>query len=188
VPRFTDFLVFEVDLDGKIVHLKSIGKPASPGNDNDEVSVPDGQEGAMDTIPDSSPGKAASILSNDAGSSQNPNILVWQDNFTAALTPFLDTERIQQIKDIYLQGRNPPRVSDSGWAGRKAGSLDADNDLAQSVEQTTRPSEVTMSHNLGGRNKRATLDDRKVVSEVLVSDSLYNTLLCSLLAHDIKGR
>jgi len=27
-----------------------------------------------------------------------------------------------------------------------------------------------------------------VVSEVLVSDSLYNTLLCSLLAHDIKGR
>jgi len=170
--RFTDFLVFEVDLDGKIIHLKSIGKPSPPGNDNDEVSVPDGQdgEGAMDTLPDSSPGKAASTLPNDAGSSQN---LVWQDGFTTALTPFLDLERIQQIKDIYLQGRNPPRLSDSGWAGRKARSFDADNGLAQSVEQTTTPSEVDMGHKLGGRNKKATLDDRKVVSEVLVSDSLY---------------
>jgi hypothetical protein len=111
--------------------------------------------------------------SNDAGSSQNPNVLVWQDNFTTALTPFLDSERIQQIKDIYLQGRNPPRVSDSGWAGRKANSLDADSGLAKSVEQTATPSEVGTSHKLGGRNKKAVLDDRKVVSEVLVSDSFY---------------
>jgi tRNA pseudouridine13 synthase len=168
-----------VDLDGKVIHLKSIGKPVSPGNENDEVSVPDAlkQEDAMDILPDSTAGTGSSTQQTDGDSSQKPYALVWQDHFTIALAPFLDPERMQQVKDMYLQGRSPPRVSDSGWAGRKAKLPDEETGFAQTVEPTTTPS-VEQSHKAGGRNKKIELDgskmvdDRKMVSEVLVSEIL----------------
>jgi tRNA pseudouridine13 synthase len=184
VPRFTDFLVFEVDLDGKSIHLKSIGKPASLGNDDGTVPVGLEQEGAMDILPDSTPGKDASAPPNDDHSSQKPNVLVWQDYFAADLAPFLNPECIQQLKDLYLQGRNPPRVSDSGWAGCKARSSDDQKGVAQSAEQTT-TLEVEQSHKQwGGSNKTAErADDRKVVSEVLVFESLIlRTLTLTMLS------
>jgi tRNA pseudouridine13 synthase len=165
VPRFTDFLVFEVDLDDKSIHLESIGKPASPGNDND-------------ISPGSTARKDASTESDDDDSSQKANVLVWQDHFTTALAPFLDPERIQQIKDMYLQGRDPPRISDSGWAGRKTRPLDEENGPGQSLGPTTTPSEVEQGHITGSRNNKIALkgpkmvDDRRVISEVLVSNSL----------------
>ena len=163
-------------MDGKAIHLKSIGKPASLGND--DVSGGLGQGDAMDILPDSTPGKGAEAQPNDDDFSQKPNVLVWQGHFSTTLASFLDPERIQQLKDLYLQGRNPPRVSDSGWAGRKPRPLDEETGLTQSVEQTTTTPEVEQSHKPGGKNSKTvlegtkTVDDRKVVSEVLVSDYL----------------
>jgi tRNA pseudouridine13 synthase len=157
-----------VDLDGKVIHVKSIGKPASSGNDNDPVSVPDEQEqeSAMDI---SSAGKDVLTQPNDGESPKKTEALVWQDQFATALAPFMDEERIQQVKDMYLQGRNPPRISDAGWAGRKARSLDEVMGLAQPVEPTT-GSDVGQSNKPGDRNKKIEGDERKVVSEVLFSN------------------
>ena len=34
------------------------------------------------------------------------------------LSPFLPKEAVQQLKQLWLEGPEPPRISDNGWAGR----------------------------------------------------------------------
>ncbi|KAI0959504.1 hypothetical protein AcW1_004311 [Taiwanofungus camphoratus] len=148
--RFTDFLVFEVDLDSNVIHLKSLEKPESspkkdakqggdslaeaastpavPTNENsaaaskttpiqlEEVAVP--QE---DTVIDL-PLVAAERGGDDeikVPETQN-EVGPWPERFTATLAPFLSEETIGRLKDLFLEGPEPPFVSDSGWGGRQA--------------------------------------------------------------------
>jgi hypothetical protein len=46
----------------------------------------------------------------------------WHEHFNVALSPFLSEEAILQMKNMYLERREPQRVSDAGWAGRSAPS------------------------------------------------------------------
>lgn len=148
--RFTDFLVFEVDLDSNVIHLKSLEKPESspkkdakqggdslaeaasipavPTNENsaaasettptqlEEVAVPQG-----DTVIDL-PLVAAERGGDDeikVPETQN-EVGPWPERFTATLAPFLSEETIGRLKDLFLEGPEPPFVSDSGWGGRQA--------------------------------------------------------------------
>lgn len=166
-----------MDSDGKVIHLESIGKPPLPSHDHDEFSLPEGpKQGAMNISPPLTEGKSALIQLNDGKSESKPDALVWQEHFTTTLTPFLDEDRIEQLQGMYLQGQNPPRVSDSGWDRRKASSLDEEK--KQSVEQGDTPSKVEHTNKRGGKNRKfefqgtKVVDDRKVISEVLVSQNL----------------
>ncbi|KAF8351365.1 pseudouridine synthase [Amanita rubescens] len=78
--RFTDFLVYEVDLDSNVIHLKDIGKPKSSQN----VAESDTSREA-DTIEDVD--------------SQEP----WPEHFTTELSTFLSQEKVLEVKQIYLE-------------------------------------------------------------------------------------
>lgn len=43
----------------------------------------------------------------------------WPDRFNITLAPFLSDEAIKQVKQMFLEGPEPPRVSDNGWGGRQ---------------------------------------------------------------------
>jgi tRNA pseudouridine13 synthase len=89
----------------------------------------------------------------------------WPEHFSTSLASFLNEAQISQIKKMYLEGREIPRVSDSGWAGRNAklankeGSTD---ELANTVEdnRNERGGRARGSHQ-GGK-----IDERKVISDV----------------------
>ena len=34
------------------------------------------------------------------------------------LSPFLPKEAVEKLKQLWLEGPEPPRISDNGWAGR----------------------------------------------------------------------
>ncbi|KIJ99367.1 hypothetical protein K443DRAFT_133079 [Laccaria amethystina LaAM-08-1] len=102
--RFTDFLVYEVDLDGKTLRIKSLDKPETPNK-----SEPTGERSA--TTDPSSKGAEARLEESET----MENSIPWPEHFTAELSPFLSEGAILQIKQMYLEGPEPPRVSDSGW-------------------------------------------------------------------------
>lgn len=56
----------------------------------------------------------------------------WPTTFNAALTPFLSEEAISQLKTMFLEGPEPPRVSDGGWGARPPTNPD-------SVESSSAP-------------------------------------------------
>ncbi|KAF8745972.1 hypothetical protein AX14_004266 [Amanita brunnescens Koide BX004] len=82
--RFTDFLVYEVDLDSNVLHLKDIGKPEN---------VP---ESGMST----QEGDPMENMGEIAADSQEP----WPEQFTTALSTFLSAEKILDVRRIYLEG------------------------------------------------------------------------------------
>ncbi|KAF8621631.1 hypothetical protein AX15_007649 [Amanita polypyramis BW_CC] len=89
--RFTDFLVYEVDLDGNVVHLKDVGKPKSSG---------DAAEGDMSTRAEDF--DAVENLDEVAPDSQEP----WPEHFNTILSTFFSLEKVLSIKQMYLEGPN----------------------------------------------------------------------------------
>lgn len=134
VRRFTDFLVNEVDLDHQVVYIKSLGLPESK-KDKSTLSIL-----AAETA-DASTRKTTDVQGNDtneqAGSSKirwsdNTAVLgvgeehedvvvddqvIWNDTFEPSLSPFLSESSIAELRTMYLEGPEPPRVSDNGWVG-----------------------------------------------------------------------
>ncbi|KAK2466288.1 hypothetical protein APHAL10511_001930 [Amanita phalloides] len=86
ISEFTDFLVYEVDLDGNVAHLKDIGRPKSSGNN--DVSTPADGANATDNTDD---------VELD---SQGP----WPEQYTTTLSAFLSLEKVMDVKQIYLEG------------------------------------------------------------------------------------
>ncbi|KAF8974462.1 pseudouridine synthase [Flammula alnicola] len=167
--RFTDFLVFEVDQDSKVIHLKTLGKPESKKDkDKEQPDTPDSPstmaqsgdvimageevgtasapvvvekftEGSTEDI--NIPSKVAdapAAAELKAATKEEP----WPEHFDTALAPFLDSDNLLQLKKIYLEGPEPPRVSDNGWAGRVSSSASGeevsvaeDNEPADKVEE-----------------------------------------------------
>ncbi|THG97146.1 hypothetical protein EW026_g4807 [Hermanssonia centrifuga] len=133
--RFTDFLVFEVDLDSNVIHLKSLEKPESSpqkkpvvvetkiatevdsSNSIDFSSTPDVEktektqpsEGVTSVSKDSKTeegtGKTTDVKPNEEISTESEP---WPERFTTALKPFLSEDLIDRVKNLYLEGPEPP--------------------------------------------------------------------------------
>ncbi|KXN86433.1 Multisubstrate pseudouridine synthase 7 [Leucoagaricus sp. SymC.cos] len=126
--RFTDFLVYEVDLDSNIIHLKSIDKPQSPKKNDEEPPANSAEEMPISAL--ESPmegvetsqmtGTPAAAPANELEVAKASEADVWPEHLNATLAPFLTAETIGQLKQMWLEGPEPPRVSDNGWAGRAA--------------------------------------------------------------------
>ena len=84
---------------------------------------------ALDTAPGDSTEQASSSVPK----------MPWPDLFTTRLAPFLSAEKIEEIKRMFLEGRNPPFVSDAGWAGRQGAKTSESGvpTVEEGVESTT---------------------------------------------------
>lgn len=119
------------------------------------------------------------------GTSKDP-IEPWPESFTTRLSAFLSETAILKVKEMFLEGPKPPRVSDSGWAGRQL--KPADEGAADSPEiNPEQPEESGRGKRgrerggrgrggRGGRGGRAgggNEDHRKVLSDVCLSSYKY---------------
>ena len=190
--RFTDFLVFEVDQENKVLHLTSIDKPdetqksvqkkkdhnvATQSTTEIDKTTGEASESGdttmtptMDSIPkavstDRSVLPASATLDVPSMSSSKEG--TWTDHITATLTPLLPSSTISQLKELFLQGPEPPLVSDSGWGGRSK-TLENTAGASNIEGGTPTPIEIpsTSSHARdregrgGGRGGRGARGDR----------------------------
>ncbi|KAJ8086756.1 multisubstrate pseudouridine synthase 7 [Marasmius tenuissimus] len=171
--RFTDFLVYEVDLDGNVIHLKSLAKPDSSkknavaAEDQEEPSTSGSTqqngdepmqgietadtdkkaetEESKGTEPPAQPEAAKAEPPEDP---KNP----WPETFNTKLAPYLSETSIAQLKEMFLQGPEPPRVSDSGWGGRAPKEAGASEDTP--AAPAPEPQETSSSSSGRGRGGR----------------------------------
>lgn len=135
ILRFTDFLVNEVDLDGNVIHIQSLDMPSSEGkkkaNAEDTVAIEentDSREVPTENIDDNNATfdqpaiHLEAVTPSAKPTSQEP----WPERFNEALKPYLTEEQIALLKHIYLEGPEPPFVSDSGWVGRQSKTDEGD--------------------------------------------------------------
>src|SRR5205807_2649671 len=66
----------------------------------------------------------------------------WNDQFSEKLAPYLNKTSIEQLKTMFTEGREPPRVSDGGWEGR---STRTSGDAAENSD-ASKPSEEVMQN------------------------------------------
>lgn len=95
----------------------------------------------------------------------------WPERFTTTLSAYLSAPSIEQLKQMYLEGPEPPFVSDGGWGARKPREEgDAEEAPEEPVKESTRGNRGRGRGRggRGGRGGRAGKrpDTRKVVSEV----------------------
>jgi tRNA pseudouridine13 synthase len=163
-PRFTDFLVYEVDLDSNVVHVKSLempdsskkpkaaegtdGSPLAPTTDtptdDSSVSVENSEPvpigvAESDVLLEPAVTEAVSapaqsmdvdVPAAEATDADEP----WPARFSAALSPYLSEEAVVKLKDMFLEGSEPPFVSDSGWSAR--GTVEGSESSAPPTEET----------------------------------------------------
>ncbi|KAI9448168.1 tRNA pseudouridine synthase D [Lactarius indigo] len=201
--RFTDFLVYEVDQDNNVIHIKSIGIPEPPAKKvkdaegtpievDVDVPLPKEVSAAIEhAATDSSANPLVETLdaahgdSTEPASSHAPGV-PWPDLFTTRLAPFLSAEQIEGIKKMFLEGPNPPFVSDAGWAGRLASktndsSICDSGAVGEDADTNTRRQDEAKRgggrRDRGGRGGRGgrrggrpvVEDHRKVISDPIVS-------------------
>ena len=98
----------------------------------------------------------------------------WSENFTAVLEKFFSPSVLDELKQIYEEGPEPPFVSDSGWGGRQAREEESEMVEDSPVETAPKGSRGRGRGGRGGRGKdrgdRAGRreDNRKVVTEVCI--------------------
>jgi hypothetical protein len=98
-----------------------------------------------------------SVVESKESDSSDP----WPDHFNAKLKPFLSHGSITQLKEMFLQGPEPPRASDSGWPGvARAAAPEEPSD--------TTSGQGKEKHKKGKHDRRQKRpeDPRKVLSEV----------------------
>ncbi|GBE79670.1 pseudouridine synthase [Sparassis latifolia] len=178
--RFTDFLVFEVDLESQVIHLKSLGKPeSSPKSKSDaKVTEPLSPEASTssagprsvsngsaikseaaevatdeETIPPNKdiPAAATEDIGETESTSQDQDSL--PERITKALSPFLSEEAIIRVRELYQEGPEPPFVSDSGWGGRQAKQSN-DEEKPENVEMPTELQQEESGRSGRGRRGR----------------------------------
>ncbi|KAJ7638956.1 pseudouridine synthase [Roridomyces roridus] len=134
--RFTDFLVYEIDQDSNVVHLKSVEKPEPPKGEATSAPVP-AEEASEE------PDKTVEKGKSKAPTADEP----WPEHFNTRLTEFLSEDAILKLKEMYLEGPEPPRVSDSGWASRPAAG-------STPSEAPAEPEPAKRGRDRGGRGGR----------------------------------
>lgn len=200
--------MYEVDQDGKVLHLKSLGKPESPKEEKDlektlllstpghvvnSVLPAEGRTTPLDNkmaedLLATNPAKGEAFSTSESKTQPKGNS--WPEHFDTSLSAFLDEDKRAELKRIYLEGPEPPRVSDNGWAGRVASSKSEDVPSA-AVEvpdtQIKRDNRRGRGGKHGGRgagrsghtDKRE--DTRKVLSEV---SRIFRVFTLDLTPHE----
>lgn len=215
--------MYEVDLQGEVVHLKTIDEPELPTKTSDITA--DGGQGQLPSPPDpvseSSEKETATCVPtnevtkvNQSGSA--PSLTTddepWPTKFTETLTPFLSESAMEKLKDMFLQGPEPPFVSDNGWGDRQSqagdGTKGQDVTAEASVSTTSnlqsergkggkrgRRGRDKSGRGRGGKDSRGGREDnRKVLSDVRIQSTsqvifLYVTSDClPRLANSIETR
>ena len=116
------------------------------------------------------------------GSKQASSAASWPDSFTTRLAPFLSIEKVEEVKKMFLEGPEPPFVSDAGWSGRLAAKVDESGvSVSMDIDETGNEDEGKKGGSKRGRDrggrggrgrgrgrggKPARADHRKVISEV----------------------
>ncbi|KAF8138435.1 tRNA pseudouridine synthase D [Boletus edulis] len=209
--RFTDFLVNEVDLDHQVVHIKSLGLPESKKDKTARDTADVSTQGAQDCDTNEQAGPSKICQSNN---SVAPNVgeehesvaddqVTWDETFESSLQPFLSEASIAELKKMYLEGPEPPRVSDKGWVSRvhtqsedveisEQGALPHQDNVVQS-SNTKRGKHQNRDgrgrqRGRGGRSEGSGREDhRKVLSEPIGSKAT-RTALHQVVRKQFKGK
>ncbi|KAF7332007.1 TRUD domain-containing protein [Mycena kentingensis (nom. inval.)] len=174
--RFTDFLVFEIDLDGNVIHLKDLQKPTSPKSEEE-------QEQDESAHSDGKPEASA-----EPAGPEEP----WPERFNTRLSEFLSEDAILKLKEMFLEGPVPPRVPDSGWGSRpvlaeSTGAAEETTAEAPNIETAQEPTSARGGRGGRGRGGRGFRggrggrpggreDHRKVVTEPIQSKTTRTNL------------
>ena len=159
---------------------KNVGEPASEVN----ADAPSGEptvkkEGTANELGTEASPEALDKAPGDS-SKQASSTEPWPDSFTTRLSPFLSTKEIEEVKNMFLEGPEPPFVSDTGWSGRQAakakesggsGSMDGEENVETRKENGGKRGSSKRGRDRGGRGGRGggkpiREDHRKVASEV----------------------
>jgi tRNA pseudouridine13 synthase len=162
--------------------------PSDTAAPEDSAIAPDSNPNAATEIKNESSSTNAPTTTTSAPNqpaSKNDKDNVWQDHFDIELKAFLSDDAIVHLKEMYLQGRDPPRVSDNGWASRKVKSEEAETPEPPEEPQANdkkgkgrdrRGGRGGKGGRGGGRvGRNEPEDSRKVVSDVRI----IFLLLCS---------
>lgn len=176
--RFTDFLVREVNLDREVVRIKSLAKPSSESKKNAESTEREAATSSAAAVKDSAI-PAESDIQVAAAQIEDENV-PWPERFNTILKDFVSEPVIEELKKMFLEGPEPPFVSDSGWSGRP--TKDEGSSAAEVTEEPEAKAEASDSRGKrgkrgrdrgrgrgrgGGAGKRE--DTRKVLSDVSLS-------------------
>jgi tRNA pseudouridine13 synthase len=189
-------LVYEVDQDSNVIHIKSLEMPKPPAKKAKDVGDPasevntDVTSGGPSVAPENTEAEfgseaPAGVVDETHGDSsqQKSSTVPWPDSFSTRLSPFLSTEKMQEVKQMFLEGPEPPFVSDAGWTGRLAsktnesaasGSVDIEKTVEMRSDTDGKKGNNKRGRDRGGRGGRGRgrggrairEDHRKVVSEV----------------------
>ncbi|KAL5527594.1 hypothetical protein ACEPAG_6395 [Sanghuangporus baumii] len=215
--RFTDFLVNEVNLSGEVIHIRSLEMPSSETKKQTAVDEGSSHETIhKDTAPLGQPGdeavEAPMAQAEEKKSSSGASVTEerakgkvepkpedvksepWPESYNSSLSPYLSESLISQLKQMYLEGPEPPLVSDCGWAGRQQKSLESGNDGAsndkegneetvEEVKASSRNQRGKRGRDRGGRGRggggrkgdRTVADPRKVISDPIESKPARTT-------------
>jgi tRNA pseudouridine13 synthase len=157
---------------------KDVAEPASEVSADAPSGEPSVKEGTEPELGTEAVAKALDKAHGES-SKQASSTVPWPDSFTTRLAPFLSTEKIEEVKKLFLEGSEPPFVSDAGWSGRLAAKADESGtsrsmDVKESVE-TRKEDEGKRGSGRRGRDrggrggrggKSVREDRRKVTSEV----------------------
>ncbi|KIJ70068.1 hypothetical protein HYDPIDRAFT_23214 [Hydnomerulius pinastri MD-312] len=228
--RFTDFLVYEVDLDHHVVHIKSLDMPeSSPKKDKASGSKPseetpeDGPSEIPSEVPaeqaGTTPAESSQNVQSESSSAQPANVkqeedtaaadeAAWDDGFVTALSPFLSETSITKLKEMYLEGPEPPRVSDSGWGSRvpqssedvemtdQAASVQPEDDSQKSNSGRGKGRDSRggrgggggRGRGRGGRSQGSEREDRRKVLSEPISSKATRTALHQVVRKLFKGK
>lgn len=126
----------------------------------------------------------------------------WSDHMDERLATFFTSDGLAALKALYLEGPQPPLVSDNGWAGRRAQIHAADKEptpveIAGGIHGAIENSSSSRGSRRGGgrdrggrgREKRGSVvDNRKVTSNVCLKASLcyiHSSILIDLLVSSL---
>ncbi|KZT41182.1 tRNA pseudouridine synthase D [Sistotremastrum suecicum HHB10207 ss-3] len=198
--RFTDFLVFEVDQEDNVVHLKSLGLPESSDKPKDTTAKPASEAAPEPTSEatevDSDPHSAEQPKTNEAvDQAEATDEEPWPARFSTRLEPLLSERALLELKEMFLQGPNPPQIKSeqpSGWngSGQSASVGDLDQTPGDGVnvpEESSSKSDRNAKRGRGGRGRggrgggrerksKAAEDNRKVITDPIPSKATRTAL------------
>ena len=140
----------EVNLDGEVIHIHSLEIPNS-----DPAGAGNGAQASAQAPTEQRAGASEDKAAGDNQSEQieAPEEQPWPESFDEALAPHLSEALRGQLRALFLEGPEPPFVSDSGWGSRQAKPEDSETEGAAKLEDDAKD-DASSSRVRGGRGKR----------------------------------
>jgi len=170
-------------------NAKDLGEPVSDVNADVTSEEPFVIQGSTEVEPVAEASADAIDKKDGDSSNQTSSTVPWPDLFSTRLTPFLSAEKIEEVKQMFLEGPEPPFVSDAGWSGRSAAKANENGgsssmDIGENVETRSddkgKKESNKRGRDRGGRGGRGGKpvreDHRKVISEVRVLSPAHATV------------